>query len=58
MLIYLIRALFLLVVAGIAARLSRSVGENVNPWGFFLIVMGLSLASVIWDVLTSRKKIQ
>lgn len=58
MLIYLIRALFLLVVAGIAARLSRSVGENVNPWGFFLIVMGMSLAAVVWDVLTSRKKIQ
>ncbi|MFM7319750.1 MAG: PIN/TRAM domain-containing protein [bacterium] len=58
MIIYFIRALFLLIVAGIAARVSRSVGDSVNPWVFFLVVMGGALATVVWDVLTGRKKIQ
>lgn len=58
MIIYFIRALFLLIVAGIAARVSRSVGDSVNPWVFFLVVMGGALATVFWDVLTGRKKIQ
>jgi uncharacterized protein YacL len=58
MITYFIRALFLLIVAGIAARVSRSLDESVNPWVFFLIIMGMALATVIWDVLTGRKKIQ
>lgn len=58
MITYFIRALFLLIVAGIAARVSRTVGDSINPWVFFLIVMGLALATVIWDVFTGRKKIQ
>ncbi len=58
MIIYFIRALFLLIVAGIAARVSRTVGDTVNPWVFFLVVMGGALATVVWDVLTGRKKIQ
>jgi uncharacterized protein YacL len=58
MLIYFIRAAFLLVVGGIAARSSRTVGDAINPWVFFLIVMGLALATMVWDILTARKKIQ
>jgi uncharacterized protein YacL len=58
MITYFIRALFLLIVAGIAARVSRSLDDSVNPWVFFLIIMGMALATVIWDVLTGRKKIQ
>jgi len=58
MLIYFIRAAFLLIVGGIAARVSRTVGEHVNPWLFFVIVMGLALMTLVWDILTARKKIQ
>lgn len=36
----------------------RTVGDTVNPWVFFLVVMGGALATVVWDVLTGRKKIQ
>lgn len=58
MLIYFIRAAFLLIVGGIAARASRTVGEQINPWLFFLIVMGLAVATMFWDIFTARKKIQ
>lgn len=58
MLIYFIRAAFLLIVGGIAARASRTVGEQINPWLFFLIVMGLAVVTMFWDIFTARKKIQ
>ncbi len=58
MLIYFIRAAFLLIVGGIAARASRTVGEQVNPWLFFLGVMALAVVTMFWDIFTARKKIQ
>lgn len=58
MLIHFIRAAFLLIVGGIAARASRTVGEQINPWIFFLIVMGLAVVTMFWDIFTARKKIQ
>jgi len=58
MLIYFIRASFLLIVGGIAARVARTVGDQFNPWVFFVIVMGLALLALIWDIFTARKKIQ
>ncbi len=58
MLIYFIRASFLLIVGGIAARVARTVGDQFNPWAFFVIVMGLALLALVWDIFTARKKIQ
>lgn len=58
MLIYFIRAAFLLIVGGIAARASRTVGEQVNPWLFFVGVMALAVVTMFWDIFTARKKIQ
>ena len=52
MLIYFIRASFLLIVGGIAARVARTVGDQFNPWAFFVIVMGLALLALVWDIFT------
>ncbi len=58
MLIYFIRASFLLIVGGIAARVARTIGDQFNPWAFFVIVMGIAMAVLVWDIFTARKKIQ
>lgn len=58
MLIHFVRAAFLLIVGGIAARASRTVGEVLNPWLFFLSIMALAIATMLWDIFTARKKIQ
>ncbi|MEI7923573.1 MAG: PIN domain-containing protein, partial [Planctomycetota bacterium] len=58
MLIYFIRASFLLIVGGIAARVARTIGDQFNPWAFFVIVMVIAMAVLVWDIFTARKKIQ
>lgn len=60
MLLYMIRALFVLVVAGLAVRIARTVAENqmANP---YLVFFGLLVAAVVLmvaDILTPRKRIQ
>jgi uncharacterized protein YacL len=66
MLLILIRAVFMLVAAGLGARLSRlagdaaktQVGPTANPTLLFLGVMTLAVVVVIVDLLTPRKRIQ
>jgi uncharacterized protein YacL len=60
MLLILIRAIFVLVLAGFAARLARIVGENelANPYLVFIGVMIGAVAIVVGDLLTPRKRIQ
>jgi uncharacterized protein YacL len=60
MLLILIRAIFILVVAGLGVRMAKIVGENelANPYVMFIGVMLLAVALVIGDLLTPRKRIQ
>jgi uncharacterized protein YacL len=60
MLLFLCRAAFVVVVAGLAVRTSRIVGENnlANPWLVFFGIMLAAVAMVIADLLTPRKRIQ
>ncbi len=60
MLLILIRAVFVLVVAGLGVRFARTISEsNVgNGYLAFLVVMVLAFAMVMADVLTPRKRIQ
>ncbi len=60
MLIISIRALFILVAAGLAARLATRAGslDVVNPALVFTTVMGAAILAVVADVLTPRKRIQ
>ena len=60
MLLIMIRAVFVLVVAGLGVRMARIVSE-VNPrigWIGFVGVMILAVAVVVADHLTPRKRIQ
>ncbi len=60
MLLIVIRAIFVLVVAGFGSRAARIVAE-INPrlgWLVFVGVMILAVAVVVADHLTPRKRIQ
>jgi uncharacterized protein YacL len=56
----MIRAIFVLVVAGLAVRISRIVGENqlANPYLIFFGLLILAIVIVVSDLLTPRKRIQ
>lgn len=60
MLLILIRAVFVLVVAGLGVKLARITGENelANPYVVFIAVMIGAIAVVAGDLLTPRKRIQ
>src|SRR3954469_4837409 len=60
MLIMMIRAVFVLVVAGLAVRIARIVGENqmANPYLAFVGLLVAAILIVVADVLTPRKRIQ
>ncbi|WP_165219025.1 PIN/TRAM domain-containing protein [Aquisphaera insulae] len=60
MLLILIRATFILVVAGLGVRMAKIVGENelANPYLVFVGVMIAAIAIVVADTLTPRKRIQ
>ncbi len=62
MALIILRCVFLMVAAALAAQLSVSplLPRNVpwwTPWGVFVGVMGLSLAVVALDVVTRRKRL-
>src|SRR6195256_5256639 len=60
MLLYIIRALFVLVVAGMAVRIARTVGENqmANPYLVFVGLLVGAIVIMVTDILTPRKRIQ
>jgi uncharacterized protein YacL len=60
MLLILIRAVFVLVIAGLGVKLARITGENelANPYLVFIGVMIGAIAVVAGDLLTPRKRIQ
>jgi uncharacterized protein YacL len=60
MILIIIRAVFVLVVAGLGVRTARIVGENqlANPYILFVCVMLAAVAVVVGDLLTPRKRIQ
>jgi uncharacterized protein YacL len=60
MLLMIIRAIFIFVVAGMAGRTAKLVGENelANPYVVFIGVMLAAIAIVVLDLLTPRKRIQ
>jgi uncharacterized protein YacL len=60
MLLIIIRALFVLVVAGLGARLSQTVGQKqlANPYLVFVGLLIVAIVIVIADLLTPRKRIQ
>ncbi len=59
MLLWIIRAVFLLVIGGLDARLARAAGGTTSSWIFlFGGVFAVAIIVVIIDLLTPRKKIQ
>ena len=60
MLLILIRAVFILVVAGLGVRTARIVGEHqlANPYIVFIGIMLVAVMVVVVDLLTPRKRIQ
>jgi len=60
MLLILIRAVFVLAIAGLGVKLARIVGENqlANPYVIFIGVMIGAIAVVACDLMTPRKRIQ
>src|SRR3954454_6314496 len=60
MLMIMIRAVFVLVVAGLGVRVARLVGENqlANPYLLFIGTMIAALVVLAADLMTPRKKIQ
>ena len=60
MLLYVIRAIFVLVAASLGVRLSRILAELGYRSGYvtFLLVVAVSIGVVIADSLTPRKRIQ
>jgi len=60
MLLIVIRAVFVLVVAGLGVRVARLVGENqlANPYLMFIGTMVAAVVVLAADLLTPRKKIQ
>ena len=60
MLLTIIRATFVLVVAGLAVHLARVTGESFQfHWSIsFGATLLLAVAVVVFDILTPRKRIQ
>ncbi len=60
MLMSMIRAIFILVVAGLAARMAKLVGGSnvLNPALTFVGIMVAAIVVVVIDLMTPRKKIQ
>jgi uncharacterized protein YacL len=60
MLLVLVRAIFVLVIAGFAVRTATIVGENqlANPYVLFIGVMLAAVVVVVVDTITPRKRIQ
>jgi uncharacterized protein YacL len=58
MLLNLIRAVFVLVVAGLAVRLARETAVNLNAILLFTAILGGAIAVLILDIVTPRKRIQ
>ena len=60
MLLIVIRAAFVLIVAGLGARVAQLVGENqvANPYVVFIGMMIAAILVVTTDLLTPRKRIQ
>ncbi len=60
MLLIAIRAVFVLVAAGLAARMAQlsSANQSANPAVLFPLVMGTALIVLVVDLLTPRKRIQ
>jgi uncharacterized protein YacL len=60
MLLIVIRAAFMLVVAGLAVQVARLVGENqlANPYFLFCTMMVAAILVVATDLWTPRKRIQ
>jgi len=64
MLLIFVRAIFVLVVAGMGVRFARVVSEvnqhngSVYGWLSFLAVLVIAVGIVIADLLTPRKRIQ
>src|SRR4051794_36867608 len=60
MLLWMIRAVFILVVAGLAVRISRIVVERQlsNPYLVFIGLLVLAMIILVADILTPRKRIQ
>ena len=60
MLLVLVRAVFVLVTAGVAVRTAKIVGEYqlANPYLVFIGIMLAAVAAVVADLLTPRKRIQ
>ena len=59
MLLIIIRALFILVVGGLASRMARLAGaQSINNVMIFAGVMASAVALVVADFLTPRKRIQ
>ncbi len=58
MLLYMIRALFVLVVAGMAVRIARTVGENqlANPYLVFVGLLVGAIVIMVTDIPTARSK--
>ncbi len=54
----IIRAVFVLVVAGMSVRLARTVGNFVNPYLAFIVLMLTAVGIVAGDLFTPRKRIQ
>jgi uncharacterized protein YacL len=60
MLLIILRAVFVLVIAGLGVRMAKIVGENdlANPYMIFVALMLGAIAVVAGDLLTPRKRIQ
>lgn len=63
MLLIMLRAAFILVIAGLGVKLARIVGENelAGTYGPYLVFIGVMIAAVVAvaaDLLTPRKRIQ
>lgn len=59
MLLIFIRAMFVLIVAGLAARTAGITGgSSINGFLIFLGILALAAAAVVVDLMTPRKRIQ
>ena len=58
MLLVIIRAVFVLVIGGLAAQTARVAGDVVNPSVIFLVAMVSAILVVLIDLLIPRKRVQ
>jgi uncharacterized protein YacL len=58
MLLNVIRALFVLIVAGLGVRLAKAAGNSTNWSLLFVGAMALSVMVLLIDIFTPRKRIQ